>query len=94
MKFHNVSRSGTTIQQHRMHSPSVTSIMREVLHTLGNIDFQHEVELEKLEASASNREVKQYVRDRLLERHRERREPYVELLIELRKQQQRVALAA
>lgn len=28
-------------------SPSIDSMMRQVLHMLGNIDFEHEVQLER-----------------------------------------------
>ena len=59
-------------------SPSVDSMMREVLHMLGNIDFEHDVELGKVE--------------RNLTAHRERLEPYVELLAQLRLRQLRLSL--
>ena len=79
---------------YRVASPTVDAMMREVLHTLGNIDFQHEAELERLESGAMDEQLKSHIRGRLLARHRERREPYVELLAELRKRQHRLALAA
>ena len=37
-------------KQDRAHSPTIDSMMREVLHTLRNIDFQHDAELERLES--------------------------------------------
>ena len=39
-------------QTYRMYSPSLDAMMREVLHTLGDIDFAAEVELENVEVSA------------------------------------------
>ncbi|WP_377032667.1 hypothetical protein [Microvirga sp. GCM10011540] len=69
-------------------------MMREVLHTLGNIDFQQEFELSRLEARNTDQNLKKDIRRKLVARHRERREPYVELLTVLRQQQHRLALAA
>ena len=81
-------------KQDRAHSPSIDSMMGEVLHTLGNIDFQHDAELERLEISRTDEELKSYIKGTLLAKHRARREPYVELLAELRKHQHRPALVA
>jgi hypothetical protein len=61
---------------------------------LGDIDSQHELELERLEASNTDQNLRKDIRNKLVARHRERREPYVELLIVLRQQQHRLALAA
>ena len=69
-------------------------MMRDVLHMLGDIDSQHELELERLEASKTEQNLKQDIRRKLVARYRERREPYVELLTILRQQQHRLALAA
>jgi hypothetical protein len=68
--------------------------MREVLHTLGNIDFQYDAELEQLEQSSAEKDLKNSIRGKLLEKHRERREPYVELLTDLRKHQHRLVSVA
>jgi len=78
----------------RMYSPNIDSMMREVLHMLGNIDFQHEVEMEKLEKSSTDQELKKYIKEKIRAAYRERREPYVSLLTELRKQQHRLSFAA
>jgi hypothetical protein len=69
-------------------------MMREVLHTLGSIDYQHALELDRLEDSNTDQNLKKDIRSKLLARYRERREPYVELLTILRQQQHRLALAA
>ena len=81
-------------KQDHAYSPSIDSMMRDVLHTLGNIDFQHDAELERLEISRTDEELKSYIKGKLLAKHRARREPYVELLAELRKHQHRTALVA
>jgi hypothetical protein len=67
------------------HTPTADAMMSEVLSTLRNIDLQHDVELQQLENSSTDDELKNDIRGRLLTKHRERREPYVELLTELRK---------
>jgi hypothetical protein len=69
-------------------------MMQELLRTLANIDCQHEDELNKLKRSTTDEELKKHIKEKLLERHRERREPYVSLLTELRKQQHRKAFAS
>jgi hypothetical protein len=79
---------------YRMYSPSIDSMMREVMHMLGNIDFQHEVEMERLEQSNTDQELKKYIKEKIKAAYRERREPYVDLLAELRKQQHRMSFAA
>jgi hypothetical protein len=69
-------------------------MMRDVLHMLADIDSQHELELERLQASNTDQNLKQDIRSKLVTRYRERREPYVQLLTVLRQQQHRLALAA
>ena len=80
--------------EYRTYCPNIQSMMQELLRTLANIDFQHEDELNKLKRSTTDEELKKYIKEKLLERHRERREPYVNLLAELRKQQHHKAFAA
>ncbi len=63
--------------------PHIQPLMQDLLRTLANIDFEHEVELEKLDASAVDPAFKRQIRERLKERHRERRDPYVQHLAEL-----------
>jgi hypothetical protein len=81
-------------QQCRMYSPSLDLMMAEVARTLGHIDFEHQVELEKVERSASAKELKQYIREKLSAAHRERRQPYVDLLNQLWMQQRGQSFAA
>ena len=72
------------LAQYLAHTPTADSMMSEVLKTLRNIDLQHGAELQQLENSSTDEEVKNDIRAKLVARHRERREPYVELLTELR----------
>ena len=93
-KSNRFSGRGATITQSQMTSATVPSMMRDVLHMLGDIDSQHELELSRLEASNTDQNLKKNIRSKLVTRHRERRGPYVELLPVLRQQQHRLALAA
>jgi hypothetical protein len=81
-------------QQCRMYSPSLDLMMKEVTRTLGHIDFEHQVELEKVERSASAKEIKQYIREKLRVAHLERRQPYIDLLNQLWMQQRGQSFAA
>ena len=81
-------------QQYRMYSPGLDLMMKEVARTLGHIDFEHQVELEKVERSASAKELKQYIREKLRAAHHERRQPYVDLLNQLWMQQRGQSFAA
>jgi organic hydroperoxide reductase OsmC/OhrA len=78
----------------RMYSSSLDAMMREVLHTLGDIDFAAEVELENVEVSARNSKLKEHIKVKIRAAHREKRQPYVELLETLRRQQHRQSFAA
>jgi hypothetical protein len=93
-KNNNSDGHGQTNKQYRTYSPTIDSMMREVLHTLGSIDFQHDAELEQLEQSSTDKELTNHIRGKLLAKHRERREPYVELLTDLRKHQHRLVSVA
>ena len=71
--------------QDRMYSPSLEDMMKEVIH---------KSELEKVETSASTKELKQYITEKLRAAHRERRQPYVDLLNKLWMQQRGQSFAA
>jgi hypothetical protein len=90
-KNNNSDGYGKTNKQTPMYSPTIESMMMEIVHTLGNIDSQNDAELEQLEKSRTDEELKNYIKGKLLARHRERRDPYVELLAELRKHHYRLA---
>jgi len=55
-----------------MYSPSLVAMMREVIHTLGDINFAAEVEVENIEARALNPKLKEKSRSRV------RSEPLIE----------------
>jgi len=52
----------------------------EVKRTLGSIDLEHAIELEKVDRSAAAEDLKQHIREKLRAAHRGRRQPYVDLL--------------
>ena len=71
--------------QYLAHTPTADAMISEVLDTLKNIDLQHDAELQQLENSSTDEDLKNDIRAKLVSKHREKREPYVELLAELRK---------
>jgi hypothetical protein len=81
-------------QTYRMYSPSLDCMMREVLHTLGDIDFQNEVTLEKVETTVRDEDLKSSITEKIQAVHREKRQPYVDLMESLRRQQHRQSFAA
>jgi hypothetical protein len=76
----NVSGSS---QQPSFYSPDLGPMMQDLLHTLANIDFEHDAAIEKLELSATDPALKRKIMAKLKAQHCERREPYVKLLAEL-----------
>ncbi|KLK91631.1 hypothetical protein AA309_19100 [Microvirga vignae] len=84
----------TAPQTYRVDSPSLETMIQEVLHTLGNIDFAAEANLEKVEASALSSNLKDHTKTKIRAAHWEKRQPYVDLLETLRRQQYRQSCAA
>ncbi|WP_262265776.1 hypothetical protein [Microvirga yunnanensis] len=78
----------------RVDPPGLGLMMKEVKRTLGNIDFEHAIELEQVDRSAAAEDLKQHIRDKLRDAHRERRQPYVDLLNRLWMQQRGQSFAA
>jgi hypothetical protein len=74
-------------------SPNIASLINDVSQTLGNIDFEHSLAMMNLEVSRSSDDQKRFIRGKLVAQHRERREPYVTLLSELRRHLQHFSQA-
>jgi hypothetical protein len=53
--------------------------------TLSNLDFEHQHEMQRVERSRTDPMLKKQILENLQRRHRERRQPYVALIAELRK---------
>jgi len=85
---------GAPAARNRKNSATVTAMIPEILHSLGNIDLQHKIEMSRPETNNTDHNLKKLIRSKLVVRHRERLEPYVELLTVLRQQQHRLVLAA
>jgi hypothetical protein len=92
MEANQYARRDAYETQASIQTPSIDSMMREVLHLLGNIDFEYDVQLAKLESSSVDHELKSHIVKKIRAAHRERREPYLELLVTLRQRQQRLSL--
>jgi hypothetical protein len=80
--------------RYRMSSPSIGAAMREVLRKLCDIDFQHQVDLYNLEQSDTGDDRKVCIKGGLRAAHSAKRQPYADLLNDLRIQQHRPYLAA
>ncbi len=70
------------------YSPEVYSVIREVLHTIGDIDYQHEAEIHKADKNSSDEEIKKYIKQKIRAAHQRKRQPYIELLNTLRSRHQ------
>ena len=62
------------------YTPELQSLKESLLATLSNIDFEHELDLSKLNSNSINASLKRQISERLKERHRQRRGPYVQQL--------------
>jgi len=80
-------------QTDHLRSPNLIATMREVTHTLGNIDFATEVELENAEARVLDPMLKEHIKGRIRAAYWERRQPYLDILETLRWQQHRQSFA-
>jgi hypothetical protein len=82
------------VAQDRLRSSSIYSTIREVLHTLGNIDFQTEFDLDRVEQGVPDEELKHYIKQHIRAAHQRKRQPYVDLLKELQMQRTDQSLAS
>jgi hypothetical protein len=71
------------------YSPEVYSVVQEVLHMIGDIDYQHEAEIHKADKNSSDEEIKNYIKQKIRAAHQRKRQPYIDLLNTLRSRQQR-----
>ncbi|HEX2727047.1 MAG TPA: hypothetical protein VHN20_14605 [Beijerinckiaceae bacterium] len=81
-----LERTQRIVESHReprVCPAEVEPLMQTLLSTLADIDFEYEYERRKLNCSAADRALKTMMRQRLEQRHNERRRPYVEELTRL-----------
>ena len=69
----------------RLYSPEITPLLQSLLATLADIDFAYESDLEVVQNSATDEVLKRNVIERLQQRHRERREPYIRQITALQR---------
>ncbi|WP_262265713.1 hypothetical protein [Microvirga yunnanensis] len=77
-----------------MYSPSIDATIREVLHTLGDIDFSAEVELENVQTRTLDPKLKEHIKSKMRAMHRQKRQPCLELVATLRQPQHRHSFVA
>lgn len=70
------------------YSPEVYSVIREILHMIGDIDYQHEAEIHKADKNSSDEVIKNYIKQKIRAAHQRKRQPYIDLLNTLRSPQQ------
>jgi hypothetical protein len=75
----------TKNSQTHEHSFRVQCQLQEVVRTLSEIDAEHRLKAHEVECSVTDDELKESMKHKLRAAHRERREPYVHRLEELRK---------
>ena len=64
----------------RIYSPTFQPLMQSLLATLADLDFDYEKEREKLSTTSPDTNIKIRALEKLKNRHRERREPYIRQL--------------
>lgn len=69
----------------RIYSPAFQPLLQSLLATLADLDFDYEQEREKLSSTSPDTGVKSRALEKLRNRHRERREPYIQQLAILQK---------
>jgi hypothetical protein len=60
-------------------------LWQNISRTLSNLDFEHQHEMQRVERGRTDPMLKKQILENLHRRHRERRQPYVALIAELRK---------
>jgi hypothetical protein len=69
----------------RIYSPAFQPLLQSLLATLADLDFHYEQEREKLSSMSPDTNVRSHALKKLKNRHRERREPYIQQLTILQK---------
>ena len=69
----------------RIYSPAIQPLLQSLLATLADLDFDYEKEREKLSNGSPDTTIKIRALEKLKNRHRERRDPYIQQLAILQK---------
>lgn len=83
-KFHK-DESNNGAHHPRIYSPALQPLLQSLLATLADLDFDYEKEREKLSNAAPDTNIRIRALEKLKNRHRERREPYIQQLAVLQK---------
>ncbi len=78
----------------RMYSAKLDLMIRDVLHALGDVDFEHQLNIGRIERRVDDEELKKHLTNKANVEHQLHRQPYVDLLNKLRMQQHRRSFAA
>jgi hypothetical protein len=71
------------------YSPELYGVIREALRRISDIDYQCDDELSRVDTSLSDEELKSYIKEKVRQVHQKQRQPYVDLLTNLRLKPQR-----
>jgi hypothetical protein len=83
-KFHK-DEPNNRAQHSRIYSPTFQPLLQSLLATLADLDFDYEKEREKLSSTSPDTNIRIRALEKLKNRHRERREPYIQQLAILQK---------
>ncbi len=83
-KFHK-EENNNGAHHPRIYSPAFQPLLQSLLATLADLDFDYEKEREKLSSMAPDTNIRIRALEKLRNRHRERREPYIQQLAVLQK---------
>jgi hypothetical protein len=64
----------------RIYSPDVQPLLQSLLATLADLDFDYERERERISSSTEDSNLRVRLLQKLADKHRERRDPYIEHL--------------
>ncbi len=84
----------TSNSQRSMYSEKLNMMIKDVLHALGDVDFEHQVDIDRIEQTVDSEELREYLINKAKAEHQIYRQPYVDLLNKLWMQQHRRSFAA
>jgi hypothetical protein len=85
--------AGGSDQDHAASTAEGGPEMEQITFILNSIDARHDVEMQALEQSSAEDDLKEFIREDMQARHRTRRAPYAALLEALRQRQDKTCAA-
>ena len=83
---YSVPRTPSTVSN--AYPDDVYSVIRDVLHAIGDIDYKHAVEIHNVDKNSSDEIIRRYAKHKIRSAYQKRRQSYIDLLNTLRMQQQ------